>query len=139
MAAPGRCTSWSGGGGHEAFPGMTPFGLKLRELRAERGVQLKDMAAALQISSAYLSALEHGKKGLPSPMLVRQICGYFGLIWDEADEVERLVRLSDPRVVIDTAGLSPEATELANRLAREISRLDGEMIHRLLKELAALG
>lgn len=116
---------------------MTPFGLKLRQLRAERGVQLKDMAAALQISSAYLSALEHGRKGLPSPMLVRQICGYFGLIWDEADEVDRLVRLSDPRVVIDTSGLSPEATEFANRLSRDIGRLDGETIHRLLKELAS--
>lgn len=118
---------------------MTPFGLKLRQLRSERGVQLKDMAAALQISSAYLSALEHGKKGLPSPMLVRQICGFFGLIWDEADEVERLVRLSDPRVVIDTSGLSPEATEVANRLSRGIARLDAEAIRRLLKELAAFG
>jgi transcriptional regulator with XRE-family HTH domain len=127
---------WSGGTAHDAAA-MTPFGRKLRQLRLERGMQLKDMAAALEISSAYLSALEHGKKGLPSPMLVRQICGYFGLIWDEADEIERLVRLSDPKVVIDTGGLSPEATELANLLARRIGGLDGDSIARLLKELAA--
>ena len=29
---------------------MTPFGARLRALRAERGVALKDLAAALQVS-----------------------------------------------------------------------------------------
>jgi transcriptional regulator with XRE-family HTH domain len=111
---------------------MTPFGVRMRQLRAERGMALKDMAAALEISSAYLSALEHGKKGTPSPVLVRQICTLFDLIWDEADAIERLARLSDPRVVVDTAGLDPEATELANRLARRIRKLDGATIERLL-------
>ena len=42
---------------------MTPFGEKMRALRAERGLQLKDMAAGLGVSSAYLSALEHGRRG----------------------------------------------------------------------------
>ena len=36
---------------------MTPFGIRLRELREERGVTQKDMAAALRVSPAYLSAL----------------------------------------------------------------------------------
>ena len=31
---------------------MTPLGAKIRELREERGVSLKDMAAALNVSSA---------------------------------------------------------------------------------------
>ena len=38
-------------------------------------------------------------------------------LWDEADALARLAALSHPRVTIDTAGLSPDATELANRLA----------------------
>ncbi len=42
---------------------MTPFGARLRALRAQRGVTLKDLAAALQVSAAYLSALEHGRRG----------------------------------------------------------------------------
>uniref|UniRef100_UPI00146FE038 helix-turn-helix domain-containing protein n=1 Tax=Escherichia coli TaxID=562 RepID=UPI00146FE038 len=50
---------------------MTPFGRKLRELRAERGITLKDMAAALRVTPAYLSALEHGKRGRPSWRLVQ--------------------------------------------------------------------
>jgi transcriptional regulator with XRE-family HTH domain len=111
---------------------MTPFGAKVRSLRAQHNVTMKDMAEALQISSAYLSALEHGRRGRPSQGLVRQICEYFELIWDEADALLRLAEQSDPRVVVDTAGLSPEATALANRLAGEIGTLDARRIARLM-------
>lgn len=111
---------------------MTPFGERVRALRAAKGVTLKEMAAELLISSAYLSALEHGKRGQPSPQLVRQICGYFGIIWDEAEELERLAGLSHPRVTVDTAGLTPKATEFANRLAERIHRLDEAALDRFL-------
>tara|TARA_R110002110_G_scaffold87054_4_gene227097 strand:- start:163 stop:564 length:402 start_codon:yes stop_codon:yes gene_type:complete len=102
---------------------MTPFGEKIRELRAARGVTMKDMAAALRVSPAYLSALEHGRRGRPSWAQVQAIIGYFNVIWDEAADIERLARLSHPRVTIDTSGLDPSATELANRLAEEIAHL----------------
>lgn len=102
---------------------MTPFGRKLRELRANRGVTMKEMAAALRVTPAYLSALEHGKRGRPSWRLVQAIIGYFNVIWDEAEELERLARLSHPRVAIDTSGLAPQATELANRLSEEIAEM----------------
>ena len=68
---------------------MTPFGARLRALRADRGVTLKELAEGLQVSAAYLSALEHGKRGAPSAGLVHQVNEYFGLIWDEADELAR--------------------------------------------------
>jgi len=115
---------------------MTPFGERIRALRAERDVTLKVMAEALQVSAAYLSALEHGRRGRPSPGLVMQICGYFGLIWDEGEELKRLARLSHPRVVVDTAGLSPQATELANVLAEQIGDLGDDEIEALLSDLS---
>ena len=111
---------------------MTPFGAKLRQLRADRDITLKQMAEGLQISAAFLSALEHGKRGRPSPILVRQICGFFHIIWDEAEELERLARISHPRAVVDTAGLSPKATELANTLAERIGDLDETELDALL-------
>ena len=114
---------------------MTPFGQKLRQLRAERGIRLKDLAAALGVSGAYLSALEHGKRGRPSWHLVQGVLAYFNLIWDEAEEIMRLARISHPRVTIDTSGLSPDATELANKLADEIGKLDQETIKLLLSTL----
>ena len=114
---------------------MTPLGAKMRELRAARGVTLKQMAAALNVSSAYLSALEHGKRGKPTWILLQRIIHYFNVIWDEAEELQRLAELSDPKVTIETGGLSPEATELANRLARDISRLAPEDLSALKAEL----
>lgn len=102
---------------------MTPLGARLRELRRERGVTLKEMAAALRVSSAYLSALEHGRRGRPTWALLQRIIAYFNVIWDDAEELIRLAEMSEPKVTIDTAGMAPEATELANRLAAEIGRL----------------
>jgi transcriptional regulator with XRE-family HTH domain len=102
---------------------VTPFGEKLRELRRRKGVTLKQMAGALELSPAYLSALEHGHRGRPTPALVVQICEYFHLIWDDYEEMHRVARLSHPRVVVDTSGLSPDATEVANLLAERIAAM----------------
>lgn len=109
----------------------------MRELRQARGVTLKQMAEGLQISPAYLSALEHGHRGRPSPVLLRQICSFFNVIWDEAEELHRLAAISHPRVVVDTAGLSPKATELANRIAEKIGDLDEATLDQLLRGLSA--
>jgi transcriptional regulator with XRE-family HTH domain len=114
---------------------MTPFGAKLRDLREDKGTSLKEMAAELHVSSAYLSALEHGKRGRPAPGMVMQIIGYFGLIWDDAEDLKRLAELSHPRITVDTQGLSPERTELANLLAERIRVLDDSRIKRILTYL----
>ena len=111
---------------------MTPFGDRVRQLREQKGVNLKQMAADLEISPAYLSALEHGHKGVPSPMLQRQICTYFGLIWDDAEELERLAALSDPKVTVETSGLTPRHTLAANLLARRLPAMGKEELDRLL-------
>ncbi|ODT72716.1 MAG: transcriptional regulator [Pelagibacterium sp. SCN 63-23] len=114
---------------------MTPLGAKLRALREARGISLKEMAAALNVSSAYLSALEHGRRGVPTSFLLHRIIAFFNVIWDEAEELQRLAEISDPKVSIDTGGLAPEATELANRLRDNIGRLDADDLRFLRDEL----
>jgi len=114
---------------------MTPLGAKLRSLREERGISLKEMAAALNVSSAYLSALEHGRRGRPTGFMLHRIIAFFNVIWDDAEELQRLAELSDPKVTIDTGGMAPEATELTNRLAHDIGRLDVEDLVFLRNEL----
>lgn len=114
---------------------MTPLGARLRAMREERGISLKEMARALNVSSAYLSALEHGRRGKPTFSLLQRIIAFFNVIWDEAEELQRLSELSDPRVTIETGGLLPEATEFANRLARDIARLSAEDLQVLRTEL----
>jgi transcriptional regulator with XRE-family HTH domain len=116
---------------------MTPFGEKIRKLRAVRGTTLKQMSQSIGVSSAYLSALEHGKRGRPGWHLIQRIIAYFNIIWDEAEEVARLARISHPRITIDTSGLDPLATELANRLADDIARLEPNTLKDMLSLLAA--
>lgn len=111
---------------------MTPFGERIRALRQARGITQAGMAADLGISAAYLSALEHGRRGRPSWPLVQAIIAYFQVIWDDAEELEALARLSHPRAHADTAGLSPKATLLMNRLAAEIAKMPEQKITRLL-------
>ncbi|MBJ6988569.1 MULTISPECIES: helix-turn-helix transcriptional regulator [unclassified Devosia] len=114
---------------------MTPLGMKLRAMREARGISLKEMAAALNVSSAYLSALEHGKRGVPTSFLLHRIIAFFNVIWDEAEELQRLAEISDPKVTIDTGGMAPEATELSNRLRDNLHRLEPEDFKYLRDEL----
>ena len=102
---------------------MTPFGLKSRQLRRQKGVTLQEQAEVLGVSAAYISALEHGKRGKPSPAFVDQICVWFGLIWDDAEQLKYLAQMSHPKPTMKTGGLSAEATFLANLLAQNIDRL----------------
>lgn len=115
---------------------MTPFGLKLRALRQERDLSAKTMAAGLGITPAYLSALEHGQRGKPNRRFVHRVCQYLGIIWDDAEDLQRLADLSHPRVTVDTSGLSADATELANRLAAQIRDLPPERVQEMLDLLA---
>jgi transcriptional regulator with XRE-family HTH domain len=114
---------------------MTPFGERMRKLRAERAVTLKQMAEAIGVSSAYLSALEHGKRGRPGWHLIQRIIAYFNIIWDDAEDVVRLARISHPRITIDTSGLDPKATELANRLADDINKLEPPHLDQIMAVL----
>ena len=44
---------------------LTKFGKKLRALRLENDQRLKDMADKLEVTAAYLSAVENGKRSVP--------------------------------------------------------------------------
>lgn len=110
---------------------MTPYGKKIRELRKAKGISQKQMAADLDVSPAYLSALEHGHRGKPTWAMVQHVIRYFELIWDDAEEIEQLARLSHPRITVDTSGLSAEAVALVNQMAQKIRKLPSARIAQL--------
>jgi transcriptional regulator with XRE-family HTH domain len=110
---------------------MTPFGETVRKLRLGKGVTQKQMADAIGVSAAYLSALEHGKRGAPSFDFIQRVAGYFNIIWDEAEELLFIGSMSHPRIVVDTTGLDAPYTAFANRLARELRGLDAACLEEL--------
>jgi len=112
---------------------MTPFGVKMRSLRRKRGLTIKDQGLFLDVSSAYISALEHGKRGRPSPAFVDQICVWLELIWDEAELLKYLAQMSHPSPSLATTSLAPEATFLANLLAQNIDRLSADECRQLFE------
>lgn len=114
---------------------MTPFAQRIRQLRAERGITQKQMAKDLDVSAAYLSALENGHRGAPNWQFVQMVIGYFNVIWDDAEELETLALQSHPKVIVDTRNLSVEATELANLLSLKIDKLKKKDLHKLIQEL----
>ena len=118
---------------------MTPFGKKLREMRAARGIALKAMAHEIGVSPAYLSALEHGRRGKPTWYLVQKIIAFFNVIWDEAEELERLAEISDPKVSLNTAGLVPVLTEVANVFARKVAILTEDEAQEIMRILERAG
>jgi len=110
---------------------MTPFGQAIRSLREERGITQRQMAQDLDVSAAYLSALEHGHRSKPSWQFVQQIVGYFNIIWDDAENLMELAGLSDPKISINTSGLHPQATIITNLLAKNIEKLSEEDLLRI--------
>ena len=113
----------------------TPFGEELARLRAERGMQLKDLAARLNVTPAYLSALETGQRGVPNRRLQHQICQVFAIIWDEADALADLAANSNPQPQIDVRGCGAGHVHLANALARQVPMLADDQVAALLKSL----
>ena len=77
---------------------LTPFGKTLRVFRLNRGELLKDMAERLEITPAYLSAIENGKK-VPTPELMAKLYKAYDLSPEQKEEIEdaraRTIRMID--------------------------------------------
>lgn len=50
---------------------LTPFGKKIRMMRLELGISLKEMAKEMKLSSSYLSSIELGKRHITDRIIER--------------------------------------------------------------------
>ncbi len=110
---------------------MTPFGIKLKNIREQRHKSLKDLSKALKVSIAYVSMLENGKRGRPADGLIELICTYFNLSWEEADELKFLAKHSDINTKMNSEKLSLNATMLTNVLKNNIKWLTEKQLKKL--------
>ena len=111
---------------------MTPFGIKLKHIREQRHKSLKDLSRALKVSIAYVSMLEHGKRGRPADGVIELICSYFNLSWEESDELKFLAKHSDINTKTNSEKLSLYATMLTNVLKNNIKWLADEQLKKLI-------
>ena len=118
---------------------MTPFGKMLRQERKEKGMLLGEMAAALGMSSPYLSQLETGAKPLKEGF-VEKVIRFFDLNRTDADAMRRAAAKSLAATVDSvTIELRPDTSsrdrELASNLALSFNRLKPETKARLREML----
>ncbi len=111
---------------------MTPFGIKLKNIRTQRKKSLKDLSKVLKVSTAYVSMLENGKRGKPADGMIELICSYFNLSWEEADELKFLAKHSDINTKMNSEKLSINATMLTNVLKNNIKWLADEQLKQLI-------
>ena len=115
---------------------LSRYGKTVRKLRIDKGVSLKAMADALGKSSAYLSAVETGRKN-PPEKLVRSVADYFDLTDDERDALIRDAQASRSEVSIPMSGFNDTQRQVAAAFARQLTSLTEEelqKIHSLLEK-----
>jgi len=110
---------------------LTLFGKEIRKRRIDRGETLGDMADALKVSAAFLSAVETGKKNVPGELL-EKIIGHFELTGADAHQLRRLALESRSAITIKP---NPKTRELAAAFARKFEELDKQQIEEILKVL----
>ena len=115
----------------------TSIGEFLRKLRITRnGVLLKDMAMDLGVSSAFLSAVESGKKKFPSEWFTK-IQEVYCLNDDELKDLKEAVAETNRMVEISLERLPLSSQKLAISFARNLDYIDketAELFCRLLEK-----
>lgn len=107
----------------------TPYGKAVKKMRIDNGLKLKDMADALGYKSAYLSAVELGKKRVTDQLIVKTV-EFFGQFPDvssaELDLLAELSESSQPEISIELYGKSDFDRSLIASFARKFPNLDDE-------------
>lgn len=115
---------------------LTAFGREVRRLRFEREETLRDMAAALKKSAAFISAVEIGEKSIPEGLVI-EIARHFGLNEIGRRRLEDAAAASVRSVTIQLASARDDERELAAVFARRFPSLSDEKkeaLRRLLGE-----
>ncbi len=103
----------------------TALGTFLRKLRLENGEKLKDMAENLNVSSAFLSAVENGKKKMPESWYDK-LADLYRLSTKQQEDLKTAVIESGETIELKIKNISSSNRELALCLARHFDNLDEE-------------
>ena len=115
---------------------LTSLGRFLRKLRIDRGEVLKDMAAKLNVTVSFLSAVENGKKKMPSSWN-GEICRLYNFDQNKRDEFTVAIAETEKVVEMNLLNTTIGKRELAVSFARRFSEIDDsqvEAIRRILME-----
>lgn len=113
---------------------LTSFGKFLRILRINNGEILKDMADKLNVSVSFLSAVENGKKEVPS-LWEEKIADIYNLNSTEKEELTEAILKSKKEVKISLQELDDQDKDIVLEFARKFSDLDQQTKQNIMKYL----
>lgn len=111
---------------------LSEFGKSLRKLRIDHEIMLKTMADAVGVTSAYLSAVETGKKPT-NPSLINKITDYLKLDEDKSWELTEAASKSKNDITVKPS--NDYQAELALMFARKMENnsIDLQAFERFLR------
>lgn len=104
---------------------LTEYGKFLKKLRVDNGELLKDMAQKLDVTVAYLSAVENGKREVPTKWL-DIIKDEYDLDAEQYDNMEEAAYQSKKTLSLDLSQKDAVDRNLALSFAREFHDLTVE-------------
>ncbi|MGT2866525.1 helix-turn-helix domain-containing protein [Streptococcus fryi] len=108
----------------------TEFGKYLRKLRIDEGEVLKRMAEKLGVSSAFLSAVENGKKKIPKDW-DEKLSNLYQFTEEQRSQLKQAQQLSQNLIEIDLEPLNQLQKDAAFAFARSIERFDTQDLGRI--------
>lgn len=104
---------------------LTDYGKELRKIRIDREEILKDMAEKLGMTPSYLSAIESGKRTIPSE-LTSKLSNLYSLSPEETNNLKEAEVKTSKLVTLSLEGETAEKQELAIKFARSFEKMDDE-------------
>ena len=113
---------------------LTELGRFLRKIRIDEGEILWDMANKLGVTASFLSAVENGKKRMPSAWN-NKICVLYNLSDEQKDELTVAIAESEKAIEVDFSNIALKNRELAVSFARKFPNMNDHEIEEIRKIL----
>ena len=113
---------------------LTSIGRFLKKLRIDRGEILKDMAEKLDVTVYFMSAVENGKKHMPSAWNGK-ICRLYDLNEEQRREFTTAIAETEDAIEMNLVSANLGRRELAVSFARRFNNIDDAQVEAIRKIL----
>lgn len=113
---------------------ITAFGKALRKLRIDHNEVLRDMASRLEVSASFVSAVESGKKKIPSTW-IQKLTELYSLSSEETNALYNAAQESITDVKLNLTQASFPQRNAAVVFARNFASLSDETANQILRLL----
>lgn len=108
--------------------GAKEFGEYLQNKRKDKNISIRKLGELSGVSNSYLSQLENGKRGIPSPEILKKLHGPLEITYDELMEKAGHINLHhDTLAVLENYNLQDVISNFAEIFIKSITDKKGEL------------